>query len=328
MAADAPEGIVLTLQRMSTDDGPGIRTTVFLKGCSLSCSWCHNPESIDLAPRVVWNGERCMGCHTCVGVCPEQGITEGPERLELDPERCRLCDTCTDECPTGAMELLGKRWSVDDLVRELAKDRAYYDQSGGGVTLSGGEPALQTEFVAAVLDACRAEGLHTTLDTCGMCSERRLRELATRADLVLFDLKLMDPAAHREHAGQTNERILDNARALGQLVAAGPRPAGVWVRTPLIPGVTDGDDNVRAVGGFIADALDGAVHRYLSGLTFDGATAGRAYVAHGDAVRRAVDDLADRMRRWSRASAEIAAALRASADRYDQADALAARRVG
>ncbi len=259
---EAATGTVLTLQRMSTDDGPGIRTTVFLKGCPLACTWCHNPESIDLAPRVVWNGERCIGCRTCVEVCPEHAIVAGEDGIEPDPGPCTLCGTCTDECPSGAMERLGTEWTAGALVRELGKDRAYFSQSGGGVTVSGGEPALQLDFVAAVLDGCREDGLHTVLDTCGAVSERRLRALATRADLVLYDLKLIDSAAHRTHTGQPNERVLANAKLLRELVERGPRPAGVWVRTPLIPGVTATADNVRGIGAFVAAELDGAVQRW------------------------------------------------------------------
>ena len=253
---------VLNLQRMSTEDGPGIRTTVFLKGCSLACSWCHNPESISRQQQTVWNQERCIACRTCEGVCPVEGISSDEQGIHVDADLCIRCGTCAKECPGAAMELLGQRWDVDSLVSEVQKDRSYFENSQGGVTVSGGEPGMQAPFVAAFLGRCRQEGMHTVLDTCGLCSEQRLLDMAAQADLVLYDLKLMDPEAHAQHTGQSNERILHNLRALCRFLEERPEPGAVWIRTPLIPGVTATQDNLLRIGEFIRRELGAVVERW------------------------------------------------------------------
>ncbi len=244
---------VLNIQRMSTEDGPGIRTTVFFKGCTLACDWCHNPESIDARPETVWHGERCIGCHGCDATCPHGALTPGESGPVIDRGICQRCGACADECPALALEQLGQAWSLEDLVREVAKDRPYFARSGGGVTASGGEPAVQTAFVTAFLAACRAEGLHTVLDTCGVCHRGALLDMAREADLVLYDLKLADDAVHRRHTGRSGGEALDNLRALATELRRSKGATELWIRTPLIPGVTATEDNIRA----IADLLDG-----------------------------------------------------------------------
>ena len=247
---------VLEIQRMSTEDGPGLRTTVFLKGCSLRCAWCHNPESIPLDPQLVWKSVACIGCRSCVDACPRQARELTPTGARVDRDRCEICGTCEQECPAAAIEVLGKRWTVDDLVAELLKDRAYFEGSdGGGVTVSGGEPALQAGFVSELLARLGDLGVHTALDTCGACGPGPLLELAARADLVLFDLKHVDSRRHRELTGQPNERIFDNARRLAGLGTP------LWIRTPLIPGATATQDNLRGIGRLVAE-LGGAVVRW------------------------------------------------------------------
>lgn len=253
---------VLNIQRMSTEDGPGIRTTVFFKGCSLACDWCHNPESISSRPQTVWNRTGCLSCKTCVEVCPEDALRATAQNIAVDRARCTSCGTCAEECPAGVMEVLGTEWELDALVDEVARDRAYFERSGGGITVSGGEPAIQAAFVGPFLRRCQQRGLHTVLDTCGMCSKSKLLELASHADLVLYDLKLADAGLHRQHTGMTNERILENAVALARMVDAGQGPEGLWIRTPLIPGVTATVDNVAALGAFITKELGGAVRRW------------------------------------------------------------------
>lgn len=254
--------MILSIQRMSTEDGPGLRTTVFFKGCSLECRWCQNPESISPKPQIVWHDWKCIGAGQCEAVCRERAIRREGRKVAIDLSRCTLCGECADTCPTTAIELLGTPWGLDDLVAEVAKDRSYFESSGGGVTVSGGEPALQPSFVAAFLERCRLLGLHTALDTCGMCSANSLERLASRADLVLYDLKEMNPDRHARFTGQSNAKILSNLIAWGEHIRhSSPRPA-LWIRTPLIPGATAIDENVRQVGAFLLENLDGLVSRW------------------------------------------------------------------
>lgn len=258
-----PVATVLNIQRMSTEDGPGIRTTVFFKGCSLACRWCHNPESIAVASGVTWNDHKCIGCASCVEVCPEHALTAGTAGI-VRAATCRVCGACVDECPTTAMERLGEPWALDDLVDEVLKDRAYFEASDGGVTVSGGEPALQAGFSAAFQRRLRDLGLHVALDTCGHCAEAKLMSLVRHADLVLYDLKTMDPADHARLTGHGNERILANLAAVAAHTEARTEAyaTALWIRTPLVPGETDTEENLRAIGAHLAAELRGRVSRW------------------------------------------------------------------
>jgi pyruvate formate lyase activating enzyme len=254
------DGLILELQRLSTEDGPGLRTTVFFKGCPLSCVWCHNPESISARPEVQWVESRCVNCGLCVGACPEGVLSAGPG-IAVDRGRCLGCGECARECPSGAMELLGTRWGVEALADELEKDRAYFEgEAGGGITLSGGEPALQAPFAAGLMRELRGRSLEVALDTCGECSAEALESLAEMADIVLFDLKEMDDARHRMLTGRGNARILANFELVVRVAASlGTR---LWVRTPVIPGATDRAEGVAAIGRFIAATAHGMVERW------------------------------------------------------------------
>jgi len=253
---------VLNIQRMSTEDGPGLRTTVFLKGCSLQCSWCHNPEAMCMGPQLVWHTSKCIGVRACHAACGEHAIVLGETGITIDAVACTLCGDCVEQCPSTAMEILGTVWEAGALVAEVAKDRSYFERSGGGVTVSGGEPGLQAPFVGDFLDRCRALGLRTAVDTAGLISRTALFELATRCDLVLYDLKEIDSARHASVTGQPNERILDNAIALAGLMRTQGQPGDLWIRTPLIPGVTATEENIRGIGGFVAEHLAGVVSRW------------------------------------------------------------------
>ena len=254
------KGLVLEIQRMSTEDGPGIRTTLFLKGCSLACTWCHNPESISPRPQVQWIESRCIGCMTCVSACPKKALEKGPEGIRILREKCDGCGICATECPSTALELLGTFWEVDDLADEVEKDRAYFENSGGGVTVSGGEPALQADFTAAFLENLRKRGISTALDTCGEASREAYEKILPHADLLLFDLKVMDPALHKKFTARKNDRILENiAFAAGFVKKKG---APMWVRTPVIPDFTASEAIIRDIGKFIGESLNGAVTRW------------------------------------------------------------------
>lgn len=255
-------GRILHVQRLSTEDGPGIRTTVFFKGCPLHCAWCHNPESISPKPQIQWFSVRCIGCHTCLEACPNGCLEMKAEGLIVDRERCQGCGTCADACPAGAIELLGRLVSVAELAGELSKDLAYYQASGGGVTLSGGEPTFQPDFARGLLRALKAQGISTALDTCGLTSWETLERLLPYADLVLFDLKLFADEEHKRFTGASNRRILENLIALAERMRTHNQPGALWVRTPLIPSVTDTAENLMSIGHFLAERLDGVLQRW------------------------------------------------------------------
>lgn len=252
-----PLGRILHLQRLSTEDGPGIRTTVFFKGCPLRCAWCHNPESIQPQPQVQWLEDRCIGCETCLGTCPNGCLVMTGQGLAIDRERCAGCGTCAAACPANAIELLGTTVSVDELLGEVNKDRAYYDTSGGGVTASGGEPAMQADFVAAFFQRAREAGISTALDTCGMASPGSMEKILPHADLVLFDLKEIDPDRHRAFTGQSNEVILKALRQVRDYVTGPGAGTRLWIRTPLIPGATATRENLLGIGALISHYLGG-----------------------------------------------------------------------
>jgi pyruvate formate lyase activating enzyme len=255
-------GRILHLQRLSTEDGPGIRTTVFFKGCPLRCAWCHNPESLSPGTQTQWYSVRCLGCNTCLSACPNGCLTRGDDGLVIDREHCQGCGTCAEACPSGALEALGRTVSAEELLSELVKDRAYYEKSGGGVTLSGGEPTFQPDLAEAVLRGLKERGIATALDTCGLCSTRTLDRLLPYTDLVLYDLKLLDPEEHRRLTGQSNRQILDNIVYVHDCLLGHNHPVGLWIRTPLIPGATTADENLLAIGRFIAENLNGDVARW------------------------------------------------------------------
>ena len=244
-------GTVFDLKRGSAEDGPGIRTTVFLKGCPLRCGWCHNPEGLDAGPVLSVTPGRCLHCGACAAACPEGAISlAGDGGPITDRDRCVACGRCVDACPTGARELRGAAWSSAALVYEVARDRPFFDASGGGVTFSGGEPLAQPEFLLACLRACRDRGLHTAVDTSGYAPRDVVLAVAAAADLLLFDLKHPDPARHARFTGVPLRVIVGNLHALD---AVGAR---LWLRVPVVPGVNDDAD---ARDGFVA--LLGALRR-------------------------------------------------------------------
>ncbi len=236
----AVTGRVFDIKRYSIHDGPGIRTTVFLKGCSLHCLWCHNPESIDPGPELMHWPARCRRCYACIEACPLGAISKDTAgAVVVDRAKCDLCGRCAEACLYDAMQMVGREMTVAEVMAEVEKDRIFYEQSGGGVTLSGGDPFVQAPFAEALLDACRGRGIRTALDTAGMSSDGVLDRLAAKTDLVLYDLKVMDEVRHRETTGVSNAPILENLKRLAA------RGTEVWVRVPLVGGVNDDDENTR-----------------------------------------------------------------------------------
>ncbi len=236
---------MFNIQKYSIHDGPGIRTTVFFKGCPLSCLWCHNPESKGRDPFVYYDPDRCLSCQACVRVCPSGALSLTPGGIATDWDRCRSAGACAEACPAEARELIGRRVTVAGLLREIEKDRLYYEESGGGVTFSGGEPLLQWRFLLEVLTACGERDLHRAVDTTGLASPRALLAVAEQTDLFLYDIKTMDPEVHQRVTGVPLLPILNN---LVRLLAVGAR---VWIRIPLIPGVTT-DESIDRTGAFLA----------------------------------------------------------------------------
>ena len=246
-ASDRPvTGRIFNIQRFSTEDGPGIRTTVFLKGCPLMCPWCANPESQLGILEIGHSDPLCDHCGRCIPACDKQAIALNPEGgIVINRACCDHCAKCVAVCGPRALRVLGDDYTVDAVFGEIKKDEAYYRNSGGGVTCSGGEPLTQARFVAALFKRCHQAGIHTTLDTCGAGPRRALERLLDHTDLVLFDLKLIDDDAHRAITGWSNSEILRNAKLV---VSKGVR---LIARVPIIPGFTDSDDNISAIAGFV-----------------------------------------------------------------------------
>ncbi len=239
------KGIVFNIQRFSINDGPGIRTTVFLKGCRLRCLWCHNPESLNPQPELIYHERECIGCRRCVEVCPQEVHRFVEDRHLLARDLCQQCGLCTKECPTGSLELVGREYTVKEVFDEIMRDEIFYRNSGGGITLSGGEPTFQVEFAIKLLKKCKEKVLSTAVDTCGYTPWSVLKRLLPFTDLFLYDLKHLDPQKHKEYTGVFNDLILENARRLSF------NGAKMEIRVPVIPGYNDSEDNIRMIGKFV-----------------------------------------------------------------------------
>ena len=231
-------GIIFNIMKYSVHDGPGIRTTVFLKGCPLTCWWCHNPESQERTPELMVWDSKCIGCGECRQACKLDAVS--------DVTRCTVCGKCVDRCHSCAREMVGRQVTGAELLREIEKDVIFYDESGGGVTFSGGEPLMQPEFLTIMLASCQRKGIHTAVDTTGFASTDTLLAISRLTDLFLYDLKLMDDALHRQYTGVSNRLILKNLQELSL------NHNNIRIRFPLIPDVNDDVCNVEKLGEFVA----------------------------------------------------------------------------
>ncbi|MCL5744955.1 MAG: glycyl-radical enzyme activating protein [Acidobacteria bacterium] len=243
-------GCIFDIQRFSTHDGPGVRTTVFFKGCPLRCAWCHNPEGISPRPELSFTSDKCLGCGECAQVCPNHAhalmIEAGGVVHTLNRSRCQVCGRCAAACDQGCLELVGREVTVDEVMQAVLADRAFYRHTGGGLTVSGGEPLLQIDFAAAVLEAAKAEGLHCTVETCGFVSWNRLRRILPAVDLFLYDYKATGAAEHERWTGQSNEMILRNLRGLHD------EGARIRLQCPIIPGCNDTPDHHAGIAALAA----------------------------------------------------------------------------
>lgn len=246
MAERAP--LVFDIARHTLDDGPGIRTTVFFKGCPLSCVWCHNPESIDPELEIGFYAADCIDCGDCTTACPSGAARRDLPR-RIDRSLCRRCGTCVDACPGRGLRRIGRHYETDTLLDILLRDSVYYQTSGGGVTLSGGEPTLSLDYAADLLRKLKSQGIHTAIETNGFFEWSRFKaEMLDYLDLILFDVKLADPGLHVRYTGRGNDVILEN---LARVVAE--RPWDVIARVPLVPGITATEDNLRAISGLLRE---------------------------------------------------------------------------
>lgn len=242
-------GLIFNIQKFSIHDGPGIRTTVFLKGCPLSCKWCHNPEGISANRELMWTKYKCIHCQFCVVSCLNKALSFSQDVLTLDKHLCTACGKCTQRCPTSALNIVGQWFTPEDLLRELRKDILYFDQSDGGVTFSGGEPLLQDKFLLEVLPMIKALGIHVTIDTSGYARREVLENLLPFVDLFLYDLKVIDEAKHIKYTGVDNRLIKDNLRFLIS------KQKNIIIRIPVIPGVNDSQEDIEDFCNFL-NSLD------------------------------------------------------------------------
>jgi len=245
---------------MSTEDGPGIRTTVFFKQCPLRCTWCHNPESILKKQQLEWFEHKCIGCNTCTKMCELGALKFEEDGLQIDRELCTSCGKCSDECPSTALHMFGKIWNLDDLYHEVQKDKVYYEQSKGGITVSGGEPTIQSEFVLNFLKECKDNGISTALDTCGYASRNIYEKMLAYVDLVLLDIKEIDSKKHKAFTGVPNDLILENAIWISEFIKE--KNKQLWIRTPLIPNFTATRENMEGIGRFIVEKLHNYPERW------------------------------------------------------------------
>ena len=256
--AEATKGIIFNVQHYSIHDGPGIRTTVFMKGCPLKCAWCQNPESQKLQPELFFNAEACTGCGSCVQVCPVKAIEIVEGKSKTNRKLCSGIGKCAEVCPNEARTMMGRVVTAGEVFKEVNGDSIFYQRSGGGVTLSGGDPVAQPEFSISILKLCKNAGIHTAIETSGCVKWEILSQILNYVDLVLYDFKEMESAKHKTHTGVSNTLILDNVRKIYH-----ERQIPLLARVPVVPGFNDSVENITATARFVANELGKDVKVHL-----------------------------------------------------------------
>ncbi len=242
--------LIFDIKRYAINDGPGIRVTIFLKGCSLNCKWCHNPESIPVKQQKMYSSDKCIGSKECIKHCPNDALTLTPQGIVTDTDLCQLCGKCAEVCPTKAIEMAGELMTVEQVMVEIKREVLLMDNSKGGVTFSGGEPLLHHKYLIQLLDACGEEGIHRCIDTSGFADKKVLLEVASKTEHFLYDLKMMDDKKHKKWTSVSNKKILENLTVLAET------GVGMNIRIPLIKGVNDDDENIHESAKFIAALKD------------------------------------------------------------------------
>jgi len=241
------ESLIFDIKRYAINDGPGIRIVIFFKGCNLNCAWCHNPESISGEVEKMYSAAKCIRCGSCILVCPVNAITMSSQGIITDQKLCKVCGECSKICPTNAIQMSGKAMSVPEIIHEIEKERIFFDQSGGGVTFSGGEPLIHSKILIELLDECGKRGFHLAVDTAGNVNTNVILEVAKRTDLFLYDLKMMDTRLHRKWTHSGNEKILHNLKIIAE------SGAEIIIRIPLIDGINTSLENIERTARFIAE---------------------------------------------------------------------------
>ncbi|MFX0069951.1 MAG: glycyl-radical enzyme activating protein [Candidatus Hermodarchaeota archaeon] len=294
------EGVVFDIQHYAVYDGPGIRTTIFLKGCPLKCLWCHNPESQKLNPEISYFKEKCVGCGKCVEACPNNALTLTEEGVNRNKDLCLICGKCVEVCPNEVMQIVGLKRTVEEVVNIAEKDKPFYDNSGGGITISGGEPTLQSQFLLNLLKAFKERGIHTAIETCGFFKEELINDLTNLVDLFLFDIKHTDSNEHKKFTAVSNERILNNFAKVHSIVGSNR----IIARIPIIPGVNTDLTTIEEIALFLRKInYTGSVHlmpyNKMAKTKYEKVGMGDLYRDMGDLTEEKLDKINQKFKEYN-----------------------------